>query len=153
VLTWGAQSGIVSNPNIWYITPWYRYGSNSVHGNSVHVAAGDTIYSILSASDCDSSGDCTWQLTTTDANSGLSSSYTITSGVPFTKVFGAVMTVPKASGCVETPANGHAAFRNLSVTDSTGATPAPAFTARVLNPQCSISITGSPTGGDILWKP
>ena len=35
VLTWGANGGIVTQPNIWYVNNWYLWPSN----NSVHSAS------------------------------------------------------------------------------------------------------------------
>lgn len=152
VLTWGANGSIVTNPSIWYVTPWYVWGSNSVVGPSIHVAPVDTIVANLTASNCSSSGLCTWLLSTNDATNGRSTSYTINSGVSFPLLLGEVMEVPRASGCVETPANGHAAFRALSVAGHSGGI-TPSFGTSIPDSQCSISITASSTGGDILWKP
>jgi hypothetical protein len=152
VLTWGANGNIVTNPNIWYVTPWYLWSGNSVIGASIHVGVADTIVQSLTASDCDSSGDCTWVLGSTNETNGKSTSYTVTSGVPFTLVLGAVMEVPSADGCVETPANGHAAFRDLVMAGNTG-TITPDFGVSIPDSQCSVSMTQSATGADILWKP
>jgi hypothetical protein len=152
VLTWGANGTIVTNPNIWYVTPWYVWSNNSVTGPSIHVGAADTILATLTASSCNSGGDCTWALKATDKTNGRSTSYTVGSDVSFDLLLGAVMEVPTASGCVETPANGHAAFRQLAVTGNNG-TITPDFGTSTPDPQCSVSITASPTGGDILWKP
>jgi hypothetical protein len=152
VLTWGANGNIVTNPNIWYVTPWYLWSGNSVTGASIHVGVADTIVQSLTGSDCDSSGDCTWVLASTDKTNGRSTSYTVTSGVPFEEVLGAVMEVPRADGCVETPASGHAAFRDLVMTGNTG-TITPDFGTSVVDSQCSVSMTQSASGADILWKP
>jgi len=62
------------------------------------------------------------------------------------------MEVPADNGCAETPANGHAAFRQLAVTGHSG-TITPDFGLSTPDPQCSVSIKASATGGDILWKP
>jgi hypothetical protein len=61
------------------------------------------------------------------------------------------MEVPTAQGCVETPPSGHAAFRDLVMTGNTG-TITPDFGTSTPDPQCSVSITQSSTGADILWK-
>ncbi|HEV3379729.1 MAG TPA: hypothetical protein VG142_01885 [Trebonia sp.] len=151
VLTWGANGSIVTNPNIWYVTPWYVWSNNSVVGSSIHVAPADTIVATLTASDCNSGGDCTWLLSATDETNGLSTSYTVGSGVSFDLLLGAVMEVPTADGCVETPANGHAAFRDLSVVGTSGDI-TPSFGTSIPDSQCSVSITAAPTGADILWK-
>ena len=151
VLTWGANGSIVTNPNIWYVTPWYLWGNNSVTGASIHVGVADTLVMALTASDCNGSGDCTWVLQATDKNNGLVTSYTVGSEVNFTLVLGAVMEVPTAQGCVETPPSGHAAFRDLVMTGNTG-TITPDFGTSTPDPQCSVSITQSSTGADILWK-
>jgi hypothetical protein len=153
VLTRGAKGSIVTNPNIWYVTPWYVWSNNSVTGPSIHAGAADTILATLTASACNSAGDCTWALKATDETNGKSTSYSVTSGVSFDLLLGAVMEVPTFNGCVETPANGHAAFRQLVVKGSNGATITPDFGTSTPDPQCSVSITASPTGGDILWKP
>jgi hypothetical protein len=152
VLTWGANGNIVTNPNIWYVTPWYLWGGNSVTGSSIHVGVSDTIVQALTASNCSSGGACTWVLKATDTTNGLSTSYTVGSDATFTSIFGAVMEVPTANGCVETPPNGHAAFRDLVVTGNTG-TLSPNFGTSIPDSQCSVSITQSSTGADILWKP
>jgi hypothetical protein len=152
VLTWGANGTIVTNPNIWYVTPWYVWSNKSVVGASIHVAPVDTIVATLTASGCNGSGDCTWVLKAVDKTNGKSTSYTVTSGVSFDLLLGAVMEVPTAHGCVETPANGHAAFRDLVVTGDNGKI-TPDFGTSIPDSQCSVSITQSPTGADILWKP
>jgi hypothetical protein len=153
VLTWGANAATgVTNPNIWYVTPWYVWSNNSVTGASIHVAVADTIVAALTASDCNSGGDCTWLLKATDKTTGQVTSYTVGSGVNFTLVLGAVMEVPSAEGCVETPTNGHAAFRDLVMTGNTG-TITPDFGTSTPDPQCSVSITQSSTSADILWTP
>jgi hypothetical protein len=153
VLTWGANGDIVTNPNIWYVTNWYLWpGNNSVISPSMHVAPVDTIVASLTASDCSSSGTCTWLLESNDKNNGGSVSLTIGSGVSFDLLLGSVLEVPRASGCVETPANGHAAFRDL-VVDGDNGTITPDFGTSIPDSQCSVSITQEPNGGDILWKP
>lgn len=152
VLTWGANGNIVTNPNIWYVTPWYLWGGNSVIGSSIHVGVSDTIVQALTASSCNSAGACTWVLKATDTTNGLSTSYTVGSDATFSLIFGAVMEVPSANGCVETPPSGHAAFRDLVVTGNTG-TLSPSFGTSIPDSQCSVSITQSSTGADILWKP
>jgi hypothetical protein len=153
VLTWGSHPGVVSNPNIWYVTPWYGHGGTYVHGNSIHVGAGDTIDPGLNAYDCGGGGACSWHLSATDENNGLSTTYSVTSGVAFTSTLGAVMEVVQASGCDEMPANGQDAFRSLSV-DGNGGAITPNFGApQILDNQCSIAITQSSTGGTITWKP
>jgi hypothetical protein len=152
VLTWGANGNIVTNPNIWYVTNWYLWPSNnSVISPSIHVNPADTIVADLTASDCSSSGWCTWVLQSTDENSGRSTSYTVGSEVAFDLLLGSVMEVPSGEGCVETPTNGHAAFRHLTITGSNGAI-TPDFGISYPDPQCSISMTQTPTAADILWK-
>jgi hypothetical protein len=152
VLTWGAN-GSVTNPNIWYITPWYVWPGGSVEGSSIHVAPVDTIDSELSASDCNSAGECTWVVSVLDDNDGSDSQITVGSGVPFTLLLGGVMEVPRASGCVETPANGHAAFRDLQVEYNNGEVPSPSFGLSTPDPQCSVSIRATSDSADILWSP
>jgi hypothetical protein len=153
VLTWGANGTIVTNPDIWYVTPWYVWSNNSVTGPSIHVGAADTILATLTSSACNSTGVCTWALKATDETNGKSTSYSVTSTVSFDLLLGAVMEVPRDNGCAETPANGHAAFRQLSVKDQNGNTITPDFGTSTPDPQCGVSITASPTGGDILWRP
>jgi hypothetical protein len=152
VLTWGANGSIVTNPNIWYITPWYCYPKTCVHGSSIHVAPVDTINSWLSAISCKSDGECTWDIGVIDENNGAESIYTVGSGVPFIAVLGGVMEVPRASGCVETPTNGHAAFRSLAVENNDGQFPTPSFGLSTPDPQCSVSIRATSDSADILWK-
>jgi hypothetical protein len=151
VLTWGANGSIVTNPDIWYVTPWYLWGNNSVIGASIHVHPLDTIVQSLTASNCSSSGDCTWVLEATDTTLGSSTSYTVGSEVPFTLVLGAVMEVPGNNACVEMPAGGHAAFRNLVMAGNTG-TVTPAWGNNTPDPHCSVSITTTSNSADILWK-
>jgi hypothetical protein len=153
VLTWGANGSIVTNPNIWYVTPWYLWpGGNSVIGKSIHVNPTDTIVADLTASKCSSGGACTWVMKSSDPQTGGSTSYTVGSDATFDLLLGSVMEVPRAAGCVETPTNGHAAFRNLTVGSNAG-TISPDFGTSKPDPQCSISITQSATSADILWKP
>jgi hypothetical protein len=152
VLTWGANGNIVTNPNIWYVTPWYLWGNNSVIGSSIHVGVSDTIVQSLTASNCTSAGACTWVLKAADTTNGLSTSYTVGSDATFTLIIGSNMEVPRANGCVETPASGHAAFRDLVLKGNTG-TITPSFGTTITDSQCSISMTQSATAADILWKP
>jgi hypothetical protein len=145
VLTWGANSKTgVTNPNIWYITPWYVWPGGYAVGPNIHVGAGDTINGSLDASSCNGDGECTWGITVLDVNNDASS---------ITIVTGGAMEVQRSSGCVETPANGHAAFRNLIVEDGQGVLLTPSFGVAYPDPQCSISEKYSSTGADILWKP
>jgi hypothetical protein len=152
VLTWGANGSIVTNPNIWYVTPWYLWARNSVVGPSIHVAPADTIVTYLTATSCNSAGACAWGLEAVDATNGNSTSYNVGSDATFDVLIGADMEVPWASGCVETPTNGHAAFRNLLITSNDGVI-TPDFGTSYPAPQCSVSIRQSATGADILWKP
>jgi hypothetical protein len=136
-----------------YVTPWYLWpANNSVIGASIHVNPVDTIVADLTASKCNSAGACTWVLKSTDENSGRSTSYTVGSDATFDLLIGSDMEVPRGEGCVETPTNGHAAFRHLTVTGNNG-TITPDFGTSTPDPQCSISITQSATAADILWKP
>jgi hypothetical protein len=152
VLTWGANGNIVTQPNIWYVNNWYLWPSNnSVISPAMHVNPTDTIVADLTASKCNSSGWCTWVLTSTDENSGRSTTYTVGSEVAFDLLLGSVMEVPSGQGCVETPTNGHAAFRHLTVGGNNG-TITPDFGISYPDPQCSISMTQTPTAADILWK-
>jgi hypothetical protein len=152
VLTWGANGNIVTNPNIWYVTNWYLWGNNSVISASIHVQPGNTIQAALTASNCNGSGDCTWLMKSTDTSTGQVTSYTVGSEVNFTLVIGSDMEVPAGEGCVETPPDGHEAFRNLVMTGNTG-TITPDFGTSTPDPQCSVSIKQTPTAADILWKP
>lgn len=155
VLTWGANGNIVTNPNIWYVTNWYLWpGNNSVISPSMHVHPVDTIVAILNASNCDGAGDnCDWQLQSIDENTNATVTLNVTATVAFDLLFGAVMEVPRASGCVETPANGHGVFRQLEVIDGNGDALTPDFGTNTPDPQCSISINATSTSADILWKP
>lgn len=153
VLTWGANGNIVTQPDIWYVNNWYLWpGNNSVISPSMHVNPNDTIIADLTASNCTSGGHCTWSLTSTDTVSGRTTSMTIGSGVAFDVLIGSDMEVPRAQGCVETPASGHAAFRNLTVKGNTG-TITPTFGVSYPNPQCSITMNQTSSASDIIWKP
>lgn len=155
VLTWGANSRVgVTNPNIWYVTPWYVWSHNNAQmfGNSIHVGVSDTIVQSLTAGNCSGGGACAWGLSAVDENNGLSAGLNITSDVAFTEILGSVMEVPAANGCVETPSNGQAAFRDLEVQGHTG-TITPNFGISYPDRQCSIALTQSSTGGTITWKP
>lgn len=152
VLTWGANGNIVTNPNVWYVTNWYLWPTNnSVISPSIHVNPSDTIVADLTASKCTSAGWCTWLLKSTDKTNGNSTSYTVGSEVAFDLLLGSVMEVPSGEGCIETPTNGHAAFRDLSITGNNG-TITPDFGTSLPDPQCSVSIRQTPTAADILWK-
>jgi hypothetical protein len=152
VLTWGAN-GNVTNPNIWYVTNWFLSpGNNAVTSPSMHVEPVDTIVAILNANDCNSAGDCEWQLESTDENNGLSVTLNVTSSVAMDMIDGAALEVPRASGCVEMPTNGHAAFRDLSVVGNNGEI-TPDFDTSIIDSQCSVSMTATSSSADILWKP
>jgi hypothetical protein len=151
VLTWGANGDIVTNPNIWYVTPWYGADNDYVTGPSIHVAVADTIVADLTASDCSSSGVCTWTLASTDKTNGRSTSYTVTTSVPWDLVIGSDLEIPGNNPCGELPTNGHAAFRDLVLTGNDGAI-TPDFGTSLPDPHCSVSITQAANGADILWK-
>src|SRR6185437_5162519 len=152
VLTWGANGNIVTQPNIWYVNNWYLWpGNNSVISPAMHVNPTDTIVADLTASKCSSTGACTWVLKSTDTVSGRSTSYTVGSGVAFDLLIGSDMEVPSGEGCVETPTNGHAAFRDLVIKGNSG-TITPDFVISYPDPQCSISMTQTSSAADILWK-
>lgn len=155
VLTWGANGNIVTNPNIWYVTNWYLWpGNNSVISPSMHVQVKDTITAILNADNCDSAGDnCDWQLQSIDENDGASVTLNVTSGVAFDVLLGAVLEIPTGQGCVETPPNGHAAFRDLEVIDGNGDAITPDFgtsiptrsaACRLRPPPTPLTFSGSP---------
>jgi hypothetical protein len=154
VLTWGANPPIVTNPNIWYITSWYvwNYNKNYVTSNSVHVAPGNTIVGSIIATSCNPNGTCTWSVQAGVEGGSSVNPLTVTSGVSFTSVQGGVMEVPRATGCVQTPASGHEAFRNLSVSTHDGIV-SPSFTNQIPNSQCSVHVQSSSTATDILWSP
>lgn len=153
VLTWGANGSIVTNPNIWYVTPWYLWpGNHSVIGSSIHVQPTNTIDADLTASNCNSAGACTWLMQSSDPQTGGSTSYTVGSDATFDLLLGSVMEVPRADGCVETPADGHAAFRDLTVVGNDG-TYSPDFGTSIPDPQCSVKITQEATKADINWTP
>lgn len=122
--TWGANGTIVTNPSIWHVTNWYLWpGSNSVISNSIHVGPAGAMVARLTASNCSncsSGGLCDWLLQSTDEDNGLVASMSIWSGVSFDTLLGSVMEVPRAVGCVETPANGNAAFGDLAVSGYNG---------------------------------
>ena len=154
VLTWGANTATnnVSNPNIWYITNWYVISDGRfAHSNNVHVSAGNTIDGSISETGCNSSGaNCTWSVNSGVEGGTSAPTLTVVSGVTYTFVYGGVMEVPRASGCVETPPNGHEAFRNLAVTTHSGSF-TPSFINQTPFPECSVSMRSSSTGADILW--
>jgi hypothetical protein len=156
VLSWGAYPGI-TNTNIWYVTPWYGDPAGLTHGPAIHVQPGNTIDGSLDATSCDSGGHCTWVETIVDASTGQQTSYTIGSGVAFNVILGAVMEVPSGSGCIETPANGHGVFRDLSLMDSTGSSfviSASQWGVSYPDRQCSVVLNPTSGGGaDILWSP
>jgi hypothetical protein len=153
VLTWGANSITnVSNPNIWYITNWYVWGNNYAITNNIHVGTGQTIDGAIVATSCNANGaNCTWTVESSVEGGASTTPLTVVSGVAFTNVEAGVMEVPRAVGCVETPPNGHEAFRNLTVATHNGNF-APKFNIYYPNRQCSVSQTASSTGSDILWK-
>jgi hypothetical protein len=153
VLTWGSNPGVVSNPKIWYSTPWYGYRGSYVHGKSIGVSAGDTIATSLGAYKCSSKGICSWLLVIEDLKNHRTTTYSIASHVSFPDLLGAVMEVPRAHGCVETPASGHAAFRNMQVQEINGKVPAPKFGISYPNRKCGVTAKASATGADIRWKP
>ena len=154
VLTWGANGNIVTNPNIWYMTNWYLAPNNDiVHGSSIHVGAGDTIQADLTSSNCSSAGACTWLESSADKTNGRSTTFTVTSPATFNLLIGAVMEVPASTvPCNQTPANGHAAFRALTIKGN-GDTITPTFGTSTPDPHCGVSIRQASNGADILWTP
>jgi hypothetical protein len=153
VLTWGANPGVVSNPKIWYVTPWYGYGGSYVHGSSVGVSPGDTIANSLASRNCNSKGVCTWRLVIDDAKNHRTTAYTIVGRVPFPDLLGAIMELPKVNGCVETPASGHAAFRKIQVVEINGKVPSPKFGISYPHKACGVTAKSTATSADIRWKP
>jgi hypothetical protein len=153
VLTWGANTDTgVSNPNIWYITNWYVWGGSYAISNNVHVGPGDTIDGAIVATSCNANGaNCTWTVESSVEGGSSTTPLTVVSGVPFTNVEGGVMEVQNATTCAQMPPNGHEAYRSLSVDTHSGSY-APAFQDYTPNKQCSVSVTSSSSGADILWK-
>jgi hypothetical protein len=152
VLTWG-NNGVVTNPNIWYITAWYGINGNYMPSGSIHVlGSAYTIDGSIVGRNCNGSGACQWTVAVSVVN-GNQVTIPVTAG-PFTWVFGGVMEVyePIAS-CAELPPNGHEAFRNLSVTNHNGAMPSTTLFTSLFTDHCSaIVLNGVATGGDITWK-
>lgn len=156
VLTWGAN-GIVSNPNIWFITSWYVWNNNSnyVHStNSVHVGPGDTIDGSIATTSCNGNGTCTWTVDTCVEGGNCATPLTVVSGVPFSYAEAGVMEVGNdIASCAQMPANGHEAFRNLVLTTHDGFV-TPNFTIEYpVASNCGVSETASSTGADIFWTP
>jgi hypothetical protein len=152
VLTWGANASTgVTNGNIWYLTSWAGVSGTYYTSKSVHINTPGTVNGLMQRGLCTAiySG-CAWTITTSD---GSASAGFLAQGLPtMTQIFGGVMEVPWGSGCVETPPNGHEAFRNLVVHDYTG-TVTPSF-AKLKNPspQCSVSpAASSGINTDITW--
>ncbi|MGF7234246.1 MAG: hypothetical protein ACQSGP_04690 [Frankia sp.] len=151
ILNWNGSS--------WSIYPEYFWGGGTAspkdyQGTHITVKASDTIVSSLVAYDCSSGGHCTWSETVTDANTGQqSTSKPIGSEVAFNTLLGGVLEIHSVSGCVELPASGHAAFRDLQVGDITGAYPTPVFGNSTPDPQCSMKVTSSATSADFIWSP
>jgi hypothetical protein len=56
--------------------------------------------------------------------------------VAFNVLLGAVLEIPTGEGCVETPTNGHAAFRDLEVIDGNGDAITPDFGTSIPDSQC-----------------
>jgi hypothetical protein len=120
----------------------------------MHVQVKDTITAILNADNCDSVGDnCDCQLQSIDENDGASVTLNVTSDAAFDVLLGAVLEIPTGEGCVETPPNGHAAFRDLEVIDGNGDTipriSAPPFptrsaASRLRPPPTPLTFSGSP---------
>jgi hypothetical protein len=62
------------------------------------------------------------------------------------------MEVPSAHGCIEVPATGHEAFRNLLVNDTNGGY-APSWQHYTTSGHCSVNATFSGLNTDITWAP
>jgi hypothetical protein len=98
--------------------------------------------------------DCQWTIVTSVGSTSVSLIWP--GGPEMTQVFGGVMEVPWAYGCVETPPTGHEAFRNLKVNDATGSgSYTPTFQDyKNVDPQCSVSAgDSSGVNTDITWAP
>jgi hypothetical protein len=153
VLSWGANATTgVTNGNIWYLTSWAISSGTSYISDSVHVNTPGTVngHMVRGLTCIATNSNCDWSITTSD---GSASAGIHAYGLPtMTQIFGGVMEVPWAHGCVETPPNGHEAFRNLVVHDLNG-TVTPSF-AKLKNPspQCSVSpAASSGINTDITW--
>jgi hypothetical protein len=154
VLSWGANgtTGVTSD-NIWYLTSWYGDSGTYYVSSSAHVNPPGTVVGKIQKGLCVvGNTECTWFITTSVGSTSVE--LTWNGGPEMNRVYGGVMEVPRASGCVETPPTGHEAFRNLTVNDSNGSY-TPAFTPYTsTTPQCSVSAAGSSgLNTDITWAP
>jgi hypothetical protein len=154
VLTWGANGDIVKQSNVWYVTPWYLYpGHPAMVGHSLHVNPGNDIFSTLEGYNC-IGGACSWTLTLADATTGHEVQMTVgNSPSSYIMLLGAVMEVPRGTGCIEAPADGRADFRGIQAVMDNTAVAAPQFGKSTPDPQCSVSVQTSSNAANILFRP
>lgn len=121
---------------------------------------GDTVEIDVEATSCNSSGgSCTYRLDLSDDTTGADLGMTVNTGVTFNEVWGGMFEKANISGCDQTFANGHLAFRNQQVDEWTSANTYvpvnPEYSKHLLDQECGMNTTNyaSGTGGDITWTP
>lgn len=148
------QNVLVWSGSSWSFYPEYYTVSKNTNYPAIPVSAGQTLVSKTSSSDCGSAGQCIWTLTAEDVSSGKSSvSQAIVSTSTFNTLFGGVLEVHSASGCLSLPSDGHIAFRDISVENLNFQYPTPQFYAGTPNRQCSMTASATATSTDFLWTP
>jgi hypothetical protein len=153
VLSWG-DNGVVTNPNIWYITAWYGLNGKYYPSGSIHVLGSSyTIDGTIASSGCNAIGVCNW-LITVGVEGGNSVSIPLNDVGPYFHVLGGVMEVYQPLGnCNELPPNGHEAFRNMSIANENGTISSSTTFTWAQTGQCSARVSsGTATSGDILWS-
>jgi hypothetical protein len=137
---------------------YYFWSGNAVAAAFQAVYPQDTVEVSIQSENCSTGGSgCTWVLDAEDDNNSASSEFSVGTSPAFTTVIGGMFESYFAKGCQTLFANHHLVFRDLSVGKYSTTTPftaiSPTFLKRVVNQQCSMNTTFTPTSGDITWNP
>jgi hypothetical protein len=156
VLTYG-QDATGYGGDFWYLRSWYiwNYSNNDYVGAPVPISAGQTVWGAMEGNNCNSDGtSCHWAIVTRNQSTEQESRIDIKSASAYYTAFGGALEVYNAQHCNMLPANGHIAFRNIQVWISGfNLWQAAPFLGVLSNPiECSMTVSSSATGVDILYK-
>ncbi|WP_394832421.1 hypothetical protein LVJ94_38520 [Pendulispora rubella] len=152
VLQWGV--GAAGGGRYWAIASWYvDNAGHAEHSALRRVSSGDVIDGLMEGSNCSSSGACTWKITSTDVNTGVSTVLNhANDGKVYTQAQGAVLEAYSVSQCAHYPTDGDITFSQLVVRrGSTTLSPAYGPKRWSVSPTCGFSVDANSTTAHTLY--
>ena len=96
------------------------------HSSYIEISPGDTIFGEITGTNCTSSGQCDWAITTTDKTNGQTTTLNTTRDRrSYVLLFGGVLESYGVRQCADYPSNGSATFTNVTFYDQSGNVLAP----------------------------